>query len=117
MSEIRRICEVCPANAEPGIDPVVGEENPQLAIPFYVARDLCIFQPMDLRSRNRAGLTQEIAETCYYTEAEGGYELRGDEAVALRGTQLGVQCGELFLLGYCGMAREEYEASNEVTLL
>ena len=115
--DIERMCGACSGNNAPGIDPALGEEDPRQAIPFYVARDRCIFSPMDLRSVNRTGLAQEIAETCYYPEAEGGYELEGDPSESAPAAILGVWCGEVFMLGYCGMSRADFEASNEATLL
>jgi hypothetical protein len=119
MSEILRICAACKANCEPGIDPAVGAEDPQKSIPFYIARDRCIFNPAELAvsRQQREVLAVEIAESASYTEAEGGYELDADPDIALAGARLGVLCSEQFILGRCGLSREEYEKSNEATLL
>jgi len=119
MSEIKRMCVVCDGNGEPGIDPTLGDEDPQKSIPFYIARDRCVYDPKELAGsrQKRDMLIAEIAESAYYSEAEGGYELTGDKTIACGGARLGVLCSELFLLGYCGLTREEFEKSNEATLL
>lgn len=117
MSETKIICAVCPGNSEQGVDPALGEENPQKTIPFCVARDLCIYDPPSLRKRRNDVLAEEVTDSCYFTDAEGGYDFTGDREEPLRGAQLGVQCGEFAVLGYCGVTREEFEAANEARLI